>query len=118
MRRFSADGPAVDAHDRADADRRLERRPEMKFVRRVRTLLGGDDATEGRRGFGRGYHDSGRESEGESNVVAYDGWLQAIARTDAAPWNHRSQRGHAPAARYPRSYARSVLRNSSQSRMP
>ena len=35
---------AIDAHDRADADRRIERRPEMEFVRRVRLALRRDDA--------------------------------------------------------------------------
>ena len=34
---------AFDAHDRADADRRVERRPEMELVRRVRLPLGRDD---------------------------------------------------------------------------
>jgi Amt family ammonium transporter len=32
------------AHDRPDADRRIERRPEVELVRRVGLLLGGDDA--------------------------------------------------------------------------
>jgi hypothetical protein len=35
---------SVDAHDRPDSDRRIERRPEMKLVRRVGLSLGGDDA--------------------------------------------------------------------------
>ena len=39
---------AFDAHDRPDADRRVERRPEMEFVRRVRLALGRDDAAEWR----------------------------------------------------------------------
>ena len=38
--------PAVDAHDRADADGRIERGPEMELVRRVGRALGGDDAAE------------------------------------------------------------------------
>ena len=37
---------SVDAHDRPDADRRVERGPEMELVRSVRASLGGDDATE------------------------------------------------------------------------
>ena len=40
---------AFDAHDRADADGRIQRRPEMEFVRRVGLSLGGDDAAERRR---------------------------------------------------------------------
>ena len=42
---------ALDTHDRADADGRIQRRPEMEFVRRVRFSLGRDDPSE-RRGRG------------------------------------------------------------------
>ncbi len=34
----------LDADDRADPDRRAERRPEVKLVRRIGIALGGDDA--------------------------------------------------------------------------
>jgi hypothetical protein len=34
----------VDAHDGADADRRVERGPEVELERRVGLALGGDDA--------------------------------------------------------------------------
>jgi hypothetical protein len=37
---------AFDANDRPDSHRRVERRPEMEFVRRVGLALGRDDAAE------------------------------------------------------------------------
>ena len=61
-----------DAHDRADADARLDRRPEMELVRRGGFELGRDDAADGRRSGlvdhvpvrGRREPDAGRKSRG------------------------------------------------------
>jgi hypothetical protein len=37
---------AIHAHDRPDADRRVERRPEVELVRSIGATLGGDDPAE------------------------------------------------------------------------
>ena len=73
----------IDANDGADADRRVERRPEVELVRRVGTPLGSDDAAERCGRFRRGSgHDSGREGLGDSASPGFGGCTNTIARTD------------------------------------